>query len=179
MLVCCGRPEPKYKIRDVYASMQALSTKELDTVAYNALRKEYGKFFNYYTQEVLGLWTPFDSITVARLNFFNKRNRYVYERMNGAKTALELQTRDLGKMLAAWTKFFPSDSLPVIYRYYSQFSNYFTLAAPVEGGKVALGYSLEMFLGDTFIGYKSLELPQWYGRFTKPELVPPMLAMSY
>ena len=179
MLVCCGNPEPKYQTKDVYASMQSLSSKELDTAAYRALLKEYGLFFNYYTQEVLGLWTPSDSLTAGRLNFFNKRNRFVYERINGAKNALELQTRDLGKILAAWSRFFPADSLPVIYRYYSQFSNYFTLAAPVEHGKVALGYSVEMFLGDTFIGYKSLELPKWYGRFTKPEMVPPMLAMAY
>jgi len=179
MLGACGVPEPKYEVQDVFSAMHAVSSKELDSGSYQALRRQYGVFFDYYTQEVLGLWTPSDSVTAARLNFFNKRNRFVYERLKGADKVLKLQTRDLGKVLAAWKKYLPSDSLPLIYAYYSQFSNYFTLAAPVERGKVAVGYSVEMFLGDTFTGYRSLQLPQWYGRFTRPELVPPMLAMAY
>lgn len=179
VLSCCGKPEPKAEIRDLYTSLHQASKQNMDTSRLHALRKQYGVFFDYYTQEVLGLWTPSDSFTAARLDFFGKRNRFVFERINGAGAALEAQTRHLGKMLATWVEHFPSDSLPVIYRYYSQFSNYFTIAAPVEKGKIGLGYSVEMFLGDTFIGYKSLELPKWYGRFTRPELVPPMLAMAY
>jgi hypothetical protein len=178
MLGCGSTTEPKYEIKDMFSALEQTSQGNLNHKEYLSLKQKFGVFFDYYTQEVLGLWTPSDSATAARLNFFAQRNSYVLKRIKAAKQVLDLQTKDMGKMLAGWSKQFPEDSMPEIYAYYSQFSNYFTLAAPAANGKVALGYSVEMFLGDTFIGYKSLDLPKWYGRFTQPDLVPPMLAMA-
>jgi hypothetical protein len=129
-------------------------------------------------QEVLGLWHPNDSITISRIGTFFNNNKLGFAVTASSTPLVQAQIKDLGKVFGLWQKHFPDDSLPIVYRYYSQFSDYMTFAVPHDDKRAAVGYSAEMFAGDTFTAYKALELPRWYNRINSPAMVAPMLAMA-
>jgi hypothetical protein len=175
----CREKVVQVKVHDLTPALDSLTRKgPVNAGDYARLKKQFGPFFDFYLQEVLGLWTPSDSFTAARIGLFARQNQLPFKMLAASRPLLEKQEEQLGLVFTKWKKELPGDSLPRLYRYYSQLSNYFTFAADLGNGKYGVGYSAEMFLGDTFAGYKALELPRWYSRFCQPDMAAAMVAMS-
>jgi hypothetical protein len=67
---------------------------------------------------------------------------------------------------------------PIIYSYFSQFSNYNTFV-DTFGGRTIFAYSSEMFMNDTFPLYKMLDVPEFYGRYDSTVQIPAQLMWTY
>jgi len=175
----CREKVKEVKIYDLTPALDSLTHKgPVDTGDYHRLRRQFGPFFDFYLQEVLGLWTPSDSFTAARIGLFVRQNQLPFSMLAASRPLFTRQEQQLAHVFARWKKTLPGDSVPRLYRYYSQLSNYFTFAADLGKGQYGVGYSAEMFLGDTFSGYKALELPRWYSRFCQPDMAAAMVAMA-
>lgn len=148
---------------------------------FRELQKEHGRFFDLWLNEVLDfskygaindtlktyyLW---DFIQANKKVFFaiDKHYKYYPDLQKDIAIAFKKLNEKIGEI----------DS-PVLYSYFSQFSNYNTFVDTTKG-KTILAFSSEMFMNDTFILYKILNVPDFFNRFNKTSQIQVMLLWNY
>ncbi|MBL7812516.1 MAG: hypothetical protein JNL57_09865 [Bacteroidetes bacterium] len=171
------------EFRNFCGELDSLSRDSLSLAEFRALQKEYGRFFELWLMEIMdfsrpGLAMQSDTVKAVYLNELLRMNKPVFTALRktfGTYRETAKQIEDAANRL--WL-LLPEKKKPVVYSYFSQFSNYNTFVDTLPGQTI-LAFSAEMFLGDTFPVYEMLEVPEFFNRYNAPKQVAPMLLWNY
>ncbi|MBS3914759.1 MAG: hypothetical protein KG003_09675 [Bacteroidetes bacterium] len=147
---------------------------------YSKLKKEYGRFFQVWTNEImdLGKYGSGDSAQAELLQRFAGNNRKVFLAMLKHYEKYPEINNQINDALGHTQQLIGDKSPYRIVSYFSQFSDYRTFIDTM-GKTTVVAYSAEMFLDDTFPLYKMLEVPDFYNRYNATEQLPAMLVWNY
>lgn len=186
MISCTQTKEAPLVFTDFIEPMKKWGKDSFTVEEFRKLRKQEGPYFDYWMNEVadLGrlskLYGFNDSLIAGGLTYFVHVNfeNGVYQALEKSKWNDESVKSEIRKAFGGFSQVFPKAELPIICSYISMFSDYTTFAARAKG-KVYIGYSAEMFLGDTFSLYKTFKVPIFYNRYNAPSYLPIQLVQAH
>lgn len=142
------------------------------------LKERYGKFYEHYLMNPLGLnGTADTAYKPMLLNFINNhevKGAYSATQKLYPASELEKMETELNNMVKRFKYHFPSRELPSKFITCTTGWNY--SVAYIDG---ALVTSLDMYLGDTSVFYKMLHYPQYQTRHMNKQYILPDLARGW
>lgn len=146
-----------------------------------ALKKKHGRVFQLWLNEILDYSSygfTNDTMVHLALSEFIERNKPVFRAVKKHYAQYSDLNEHITEAFATLDEVIGGVKQPVIYNYFSQFSNYNTFI-DTANGRTVLAYSSEMFMNDTFILYKILEVPEFFNRYNNTDQIPAMLVWNY
>lgn len=180
----CSKPEKYQDIAyvDFTGELGALAENGgISTVQFREMRKKHGRFFDLWLYEIVDFakYGPVgDSAQAALLSEFLLRNKPVFSAIKKQYQNYQGLRQEISTAFGKLNAELGGVSNPVVYSYFSQFSNYNTFV-DTNRGKTYLAFSSEMFMNDTFPLYKLLEVPEFYNRYNATSQIPAMLLWNY
>ncbi len=176
-----NKKEVSLKYVDMVEGLEKLTTKRCMAPDIYMLKKQYGRVFDVWFNEIMDYQRykmyP-DSIVADYFNYWLQTNKPMFKALDAH---YKIHTQWKEDMNDAWGNLqsqLPQTPTPILYGYFSQFSNYNTFVDSANG-KLILGFSKEMFMNDTFPLYDMLEVPEFYARYNSPSQIPTMLIWNY
>lgn len=148
---------------------------------FRALQKKHKRIFELWLNEILDFnryENPTDSFKAEMLGEFIMRNKPVFEAIKKHYSHYPKIMQQAGTSFGKLNDLLGDVKKPVVYSYFSQFSNYNTFI-DTAGGRTVLAFSSEMFMNDTFPLYKLLEVPDFFNRYNATDQIPAMLLWNY
>lgn len=173
--------KPEIKFVDFTQTLDSLSSKRVLSQDIYMLKKQYGRFFNVWFSEIMDYnrYANFpDSMVATYFNYFVQQNKPMFKAMNAHYAIHTEWKNDLNESWQNLQTALPNTPTPVVYGYFSQFSNYNTFVDTTKG-QLIMGFSKEMFMNDTFPVYAMLEVPDFFNRYNSPPQIPTMLIWNY
>ena len=176
ILVASCQPKNKHEIDladkqislNVYRFEQDLfSNNVLNTVKVQALRKQYGKFFDLYCHRMIQLPVQSDELLAEQLQQYisDKYIREVYDESQKKYKQIDGIKHDLTEVFKHYGHYFPKKNIPDLVTYIAPFNyNVMTMDS-------ILGIGLDMYLGEDYNYYSTLELPQYLIRSFRQEYI--------
>ncbi len=180
----CGEPgveSKQIKQIDFVDELNELSKNPLQVSDLKMVKSKHGRFFDVWFSEIMDYskYSRYpDSMIANMFNYWLQVNRPVFA---AVQKHYSVNTDWKNSLDYQWSKLQSELSNvpdPVLYGYFSQFSNYNTFVDTFKG-KTLLGYSKEMFMNDTFALYKALDVPSFYMRYNDPNQIPTLLIWNY
>lgn len=181
--ISCKQDEKKADVKyvDFVQVLDSLSKRRVELPQMLALKKQYGRFFDVWFNEIMD-YARFknypDSIVVNSFNYLLQQNKILYKAINAHYKKCPQWQSDFENQWSNLQSELPKTPNPVVYEYMSQFSNYNTFV-DTGNGKLILGFSKEMFMNDTFPVYSMLDVPEFFNRYNSPDQIPTMLIWNY
>ena len=181
--ISCKQSSKKVELKyvDMVEGLQKLSVKRCLPSDIYMLKKQYGRVFDVWFTEIMDYQRykmyP-DSIVADYFNYWIQSNKPMFKALD-AHYAIHTQWKE--ELNDAWGNLqtqLPKTPTPIVYGYFSQFSNYNTFV-DTSKGQLILGFSKEMFMNDTFPLYDMLEVPDFYNRYNSPSQISTMLIWNY
>lgn len=165
LLICCQRNPLKVDVSgvDLNLNIQRLDrdifrvTPDNKQVVIPELRKTYGSFFNAYSQNVIALGDPADSLYPSYLNTFLTDTMRVLSRLKIDSVFSDLSAIDkkLEDGFRHYKYYFPQKPIPRIFSIISGFNQSVVMTND------AIGISLDNYLGADCPFYAMLGLPEY------------------
>ncbi len=155
--------------------------KSLTTQQFRELKNKHGRFFQLWFNEVmdLGMYSEGnDSLGALILYQFAQKNKPVYNAIKMHYSKYPQLMEKTSNVFGRLNDLLGNVGSPVIYSYFSQFSNYRSFVDSSRG-KTILAFSSEMFMNDTFPLYKLLEVEEFYNRYNSTDQIPSALLWNY
>lgn len=174
-------PMPEIQIVDFVQNLDSLSNKRIEARDLYVLKKQYGRFFDVWFNEIMDYnrYANYpDSMVATYFNYFVQQNKPMFKALDAHYKIHTSWREELNKSWQNLQTTLPNTPTPVVYAYFSQFSNYNTFV-DTSKGKLILGFSKEMFMNDTFPVYSMLEVPEFFNRYNNPNQIPTMLIWNY
>jgi hypothetical protein len=180
---CTPKKEyPKLEYRDFTGQLAAFAEKnEFNTADYHQLNKQHGRVFQIWLNEILDFGSypnANDSIKTELLREFIFRNKPAFKAVQQHYAKYPNFQQDISNAFGKLNEILGNVKKPVIFNYFSQFSNYNTFIDTTAGHTV-LAFSSEMFMDDTFTLYKLLEVPDFFNRYNHTKQLSAMLLWTY
>jgi len=179
---CAGNEKiAPVEFRNFTAEIDSISKNGISVIELRSLKKEHSRFFALWLQEILDFekYGPTtDSMQSVILSDFISKNKQVLNAIQSHYQRFPNLHKDISKAIGKLQFVMGTVKKPVIYSYFSQFSNYNTFV-DTFGGQTIFAYSSEMFMNDTFPLYKMLEVPEFFTRYNKTNQIPAMLVWNY
>ncbi len=166
---------------DFLQELNDLSKNPVQVYDLKEVKSKHGRFFDVWFSEIMDYakYARYpDSMIANMFNYWLQVNKPVfsavqkhYQKNTDWQNSFNNQWANLKTELSNVPD-------PVVYGYFSQFSNYNTFVDTFDG-KTLLGYSKEMFMNDTFALYKALDVPSFYMRYNDVNQIPTLLIWNY
>ncbi len=162
-LLCCvgcrenTRPDVSSLLREIKIKRLDLAVFRLDTLNpdIHALHREYGRYFDVYTNGVLqlGYWSDSDFADLFALFLQDPVMREVADSVAGKYPDMDKQEKQLASAWAYYAYYFPKRSIPEVYTHISGFNQ------SIIVDSMAVGISLDNYLGEKCAFYSMLAVP--------------------
>ncbi len=169
------------EFRDFNREIDSVSANGITTTEFVSLKNKHGRFFILWLNEVLDFekYGPLnDSLGAVYLSEFMVKNKPVFNAVSlHYKKYPQLQNQ-ISEAIGNLQDVMGNAPKPVVYAYFSQFSNYNTFV-DTFGGKTIFAFSAEMFMNDTFPLYDMLDVPEFFKRYDSTAQIPAMMIWTY
>lgn len=121
------------------------------------LKKEYGLFFQDFTEQIINIGSAENPTTTYQLSQFihDPEILTIKEEVNHLYTDFSAYEKELEHSFKRYRNYFPNKKIPEIITYISGFN--YAIATDID----YLGIGLDMFLGKNYKAYSQLGIPQY------------------
>lgn len=154
---------------------------KFDVADYRQLEQKHQRVFRIWLNEILDFTryeNQSDTFKAEMLKEFILRNKPVFHSIKLNYAHYPNLLKEISQHFGKLNDILGNVKKPVVFSYFSQFSNYNTFIDTAQG-KTVLAFSAEMFMNDTFPLYKMLEVPDFFNRYNATEQIPAMLLWNY
>lgn len=191
ILASCGgkKTEVNLKFVDLVGELDPKGADSITVEKFMKIKSQHPEFFNNWFLEVMQMNNHLsqfkingqvsDTIKSQMLSVILFKNKWLFKYLDNHYKKYPKLNSDINSAFGKVSEVIPNAKMPVIYRYFSQFSHTNTMSVYDDSSPMLLGYSAEMFMNDTFPAYKDLGVEDFFSRYNSTNYIPKALVWNY